>query len=95
MPLLSQGSSPPLIWDVAEKGLQGDGQPFHYGKERVPTIQLEALSWGVQGGLSVENCLFGKLTDADAWAAIMPEEETESLGGVRSQWRRCLASVDE
>jgi hypothetical protein len=26
-----------------------------------------------------------KLTDADARAAIMPEEETESLGGVRSQ----------
>jgi hypothetical protein len=63
---------------------------------RLATIrELEALSQDVQGGLSVENCLFGKLTYADAWAAIMPEEETESLGGVRSQRRRCLPSVDE
>jgi hypothetical protein len=44
---------------------------------------------------SAANCLFGKLTDADAWAAIMPEEETESLWGVRSQPRHCLPSVDE
>ena len=34
-------------------------------------------------------------TDADAWAAITPEEETESLGVVRSQQRRCFPSVDE
>lgn len=61
----------------------------------LPTIrELEALSRDVQGGLS-ENCLFGKLTDVDAWAATMPEEETQSLRGVRSQRRRCLRSVDE
>jgi len=35
------------------------------------------------------------LTDADAWAVIRLEEETESLGEVRSQRRRCLPFVDE
>jgi hypothetical protein len=38
---------------------------------------------------------FWALTDADAWAAIMSEEETESLVGARSQRTRCLPSVDE
>jgi hypothetical protein len=62
----------------------------------LPTIrQLEALARGVQKWLSAENCLIGTFTDAGVWAAIMPEEETESLGGVRSQRRRCLPSVDE
>jgi hypothetical protein len=61
-----------------------------------PTIrELEAVSRGVQEWLSAENCLTGTLTDAGGWAAIMPGEETESLGGFRSQRRRRLPSVDE
>jgi len=62
---------------------------------RTPARELEAESRGVQERLSAENCLTGTLTDAGVWAAIMPEAETESLGGVRSQRRRCLPSVDE
>jgi hypothetical protein len=60
-----------------------------------PTIrELEAESRGVQEWLPAENCITGALIDACGLAAIMPEEDPESLEGVRSQRRRYLPSVD-
>ena len=57
--------------------------------------ELEAESRGVQEWLPAETCISGALIDARGLAAVMPEEEPESPGGVRSQRRRCLPSVDE
>ena len=48
-----------------------------------------------RNGSTAANCMAGALIDACGLATLMPEEETESPGEVRSQRRRCLSSVDE
>ena len=41
------------------------------------------------------NCLAGAFIDACGFATLMPEEEPESPGEVRSQSQRCLPNGDE
>jgi hypothetical protein len=47
------------------------------------------------GSVAAANCLAGAFIDACGFATLMPEEEPESPGEVRSQSKRCLPSVDE
>ena len=47
------------------------------------------------GSVAAANCLPGAFIDACGFATLMPEEEPESPGEVRSQSKRCLPSVDE
>jgi hypothetical protein len=47
------------------------------------------------GSVAAANCHAGAFIDAFGFATLMPEEEPESPGEVRSQSKRCLPSVDE
>ena len=82
------------------------GGPFDISGPRVkevggsssmpPTPAPLAESRSVQEWLSRGcDCLAGAFIDARGFATLMPEQEPESPGEVRSQSKRCLPSVDE
>ena len=98
MPHQLGNAVPPSRFAISSGWTGRKGRPLGHRVEfsGLPTIrQREAESRDVQVRLSAENCITRALIDARGSAAIMPEEEPENPGGVRSQPRRCLLSADE